>query len=208
MKTKYAIGTYNPDGTPKKSKRKNMTYKGKPTKYQEKKMRNKDLLFLIVIWIVSIPCVAIGQFTNNFTIDDSMDVQEAPVEIVDDKGGAGSIEVIDFVKTPAPKLSVEQQIRDIAYGQGFNHTDYLIKLAICESSLNPEAIGDNGMSRGLYQIHKGYHPQVKDSQAKNIRWSTIWTMEKINEGKQNLWSCDKIVKGIPLSEIKNKFSFK
>jgi len=90
---------------------------------------------------------------------------------------------------------VKKQIKQIAEKENFPYVDYLIRLAACESRFNPEALGDNGNSRGLFQIHKGYHPTVTDEQAYNIQWATKWTMNKISSGYQRLWSCDKIIKG-------------
>jgi len=98
-------------------------------------------------------------------------------------------------------LTVEEQIRAIAKEHAFPYTDFLIRLAVCESSLNPNAVGDNGFSRGLYQIHKGYHA-VSDEDAFDIRFSTEFTMEKILQGKQHLWSCDKMIKNKTLAEVK------
>ena len=82
----------------------------------------------------------------------------------------------------------EEQIRKIAIKNNFN-ADYLIALAFCESSLNPYAVGDNGKSRGLFQIHKGYHPEITDEQAFSAEFSTQWVIDKINAGGINQWSC-------------------
>ena len=90
-------------------------------------------------------------------------------------------------------LSVEERIIKVAKENNFKWTDYLVKLARCESTLNPYAVGDSGKSRGLFQIHKGYHPTVSDEQAFSVEWSTKWTMDKINAGYQSLWSCDRIL---------------
>lgn len=90
-------------------------------------------------------------------------------------------------------LSVPDQIRVIAQKQGFQWPDYLVKLAYCESRFDPLAIGDSGKSRGLFQIHKGFHPEVSNEQAFNIRYATEWTIKMINSGKQKQWSCNSII---------------
>lgn len=100
----------------------------------------------------------------------------------------------EFIELTTNKPSVEVQIREIAKEHNFQWPDYLIRLAMCESSLNPQAVGDDGKSRGLFQIHSGYHPEVSDAEAKNIKFATEWTMAKINQGKQHLWVCDRIIK--------------
>jgi hypothetical protein len=102
-------------------------------------------------------------------------------------------EMVEPVKLISQKPDIETQIREIAKEHNFKWPDYLIRLAMCESSLNPFAVGDNGYSRGLFQIHKGYHPTISDEQAFNIRFATEWTMNKINKGQQHLWSCDRII---------------
>lgn len=53
--------------------------------------------------------------------------------------------------------------------------------ALCtlETNCNPERIGDGGKSYGLYQIHRGYHPDITIEQAKDIEWSTQWTLNRL-----------------------------
>jgi len=90
-------------------------------------------------------------------------------------------------------LTVEDKIRKVAKEKGFQYADYLVDLAFCESRLDPLAIGDQGNSRGLFQIHKKFHPEVSTLQAFNIEESTAWTIDMINAGKQGQWSCNSIV---------------
>lgn len=104
--------------------------------------------------------------------------------------------------------TIEDDIRRIADAKNFPYTEYLVKLAVCESALNPNANGDSGKSWGLYQLHLGYHPYITPEQATDIEWSTAWTMEQILAGRQHLWSCDKIVKGVSLEKIKAMRSVK
>ena len=88
---------------------------------------------------------------------------------------------------------VEGQIRKIAEERNFQWPDYLVRLAKCESDLNPMALGDRGKSRGLFQIYRPAHPFVTDKQAYDIEWATNWTISKINAGQQGLWTCDRII---------------
>ena len=94
---------------------------------------------------------------------------------------------------PESVSDVESQIRQIAEEEEFQWPDYLIRLARCESRLDPNAIGDSGSSRGLFQIHSGYWPGISDEEAFDIEWSTKWTMDMINSGYQHYWSCDKLI---------------
>lgn len=81
---------------------------------------------------------------------------------------------------------IEDEIRSIADEHGAN-ADYLIELAQCESGLNPLARGDSGQSRGVFQIHHGYHPDVSDDCAFDIRCATEWT---INHLQTVRWTCE------------------
>lgn len=41
-----------------------------------------------------------------------------------------------------------------------------------ESGMNPDAVGDNGKSHGIFQIYLVAHPNVTAEQAKNVEWAT------------------------------------
>jgi hypothetical protein len=59
----------------------------------------------------------------------------------------------------------------------------------CESSYNPRALGDNGYSRGLVQIHSYYHPTVTDEMAYDPDFAIEFLAEKLQQGKGHLWTC-------------------
>lgn len=80
----------------------------------------------------------------------------------------------------------------ISINNGRVSDDILLDLAWCESRFNPLAKGDNGASRGLWQIHKPSHPDVSDECAFNIKCSTEWTIDQILKGKLHQWTCAKI----------------
>ena len=63
-----------------------------------------------------------------------------------------------------------------------------------ESRHHPEAIGDGGESRGLWQINKAWHPEVSDACAYNIACSTDWSLERIRAGHIDEWSTWKYCK--------------
>jgi hypothetical protein len=90
--------------------------------------------------------------------------------------------------------SVEQEILAISKEHNFKWESYLLRLAYCESQYNNFALGDGGKSRGLFQIHSGFHPEVSDDCAFDVRCATEWTISVINAGGQGIWSCDKIVR--------------
>jgi len=95
-------------------------------------------------------------------------------------------------------MSVEEQIRHHAAEENFQWPDYLVRLAKCESKLDPKVVNTKGNSpasrdRGVFQINDYWQRQVTDEQAFDVEWSTKWTMKRINQGDQHLWSCDKLI---------------
>ena len=101
------------------------------------------------------------------------------------------------IKLLTDNPDIETKIREIADKENFKWSDYLVKLAYCESRLNPKATNDNGkygLDRGIFQINNKYHPTVTDAQALDIDFATRWTINKINGGYQHLWACDSLIK--------------
>jgi len=71
----------------------------------------------------------------------------------------------------------------------------VIEVIRCESNFDSNAVGDNGNSRGIAQIHRPSWPDITDEQAFNPLWSIDWTIEMWREGKQELWTCYNILYG-------------
>jgi Lysozyme like domain len=57
-----------------------------------------------------------------------------------------------------------------------------------ESGHRPEATGDGGQSRGIWQINKAWHPEVSDACAYNVSCSTNWSLDRIRAGYIDEWS--------------------
>ena len=82
-------------------------------------------------------------------------------------------------------LTVADQIRIIANeecgkrGLDSYCVNDLMAMAWTESRFDPNAIGDNGNSHGLYQLHLGYHPEITQEQARDIKFSTNWTLNRL-----------------------------
>lgn len=88
---------------------------------------------------------------------------------------------------------IENQIREISKENNFKWENYLIRLAKCESSLNPNAKNVNksgSVDRGVFQINDYWHKEVSDEQAYNLKYATEWTIKRINAGFQSEWVCD------------------
>jgi hypothetical protein len=63
-----------------------------------------------------------------------------------------------------------------------------------ESRHHPEATGDGGDSRGLWQINKTWHPEVSDTCAYDVTCSTNWSLNRIRNGYVDEWSTWKYCK--------------
>lgn len=104
--------------------------------------------------------------------------------------------VVDLISN---NPSVEVKIREIARAEKFKWPDYLVKLAHCESRLDPKAVNDKGNTpswskdRGLFQYNSHWQRRISDACAFDLTCSTKETIRLINAGKQHLWACDKIV---------------
>jgi len=121
--------------------------------------------------------------------------------IVDSNGDIDNFEFSHFLKTEELKNpSVAMQIRILAKEHNFKDSNYLIDLAYCESRLDPFAINGYGnypvgsVDRGLFQISSYWHKEIGTEQAFDLEFSTIWTMEQINKGRQSMWMCDKLIR--------------
>ena len=67
--------------------------------------------------------------------------------------------------TEIKELTIEERIREVAIGEGFSEIDMLLKVAKCESSMNPYAINvnrDGSVDSGLFQINEYWHGADRD----------------------------------------------
>lgn len=69
----------------------------------------------------------------------------------------------------------------------------VLAIARCESKINKDAIGDNGKSFGVFQIHLPSHPTITKEQALNPWFNISWSIDRMKEGKWKMWSCYKTV---------------
>jgi hypothetical protein len=61
-------------------------------------------------------------------------------------------------------------------------------IASKESQFNPDAVGDNGTSYGIFQIHLPAHPDITIASATDPQFATSWAMRQILAGKVSMWS--------------------
>ncbi|MEO5367783.1 MAG: transglycosylase SLT domain-containing protein [Magnetococcus sp. WYHC-3] len=132
------------------------------------------------------------------------------ITIVNGSGIAATavVHATPAVEAEAQLPSPEREIKAIAEEEG---VDYKLLMAICEveSNCNPDRVGDSGNSHGMFQIHLPSHPDITPEQAKDIEFSTRWTIKHCKQfndnpemkakchngiGKQNQWYVDRVMK--------------
>ena len=215
MKTKkYAVGAYNPDGTKKtktkpvkKRMRYNKTYNGSLTK-RRRDINSRRAVAILAMWCMFATTYAFAMTSNPYTINGAVVKGIRPASELD----AFVEQASEAVKVPTPaSLPVmveteeqenERKIREIAKEFDFKWENYLVNLACCEGLLKTDTINDKGNSpswsidRGLYGINNYWHSEVSDATAYDLRESTIWTINHINNGKQHEFICDKRIRGV------------
>lgn len=91
------------------------------------------------------------------------------------------------------KKTIEEIITEIAKKNEVD-PDLAIRVAHCESALNPAAINTNKngtRDRGLYQINDYWHKNVSDSQAFDPVFSTEYFCKRVKEGFLSDWNASK-----------------
>ena len=94
---------------------------------------------------------------------------------------------------PAKKETVTEIITRICKSQTVDPT-LGIKVATCESSLNPLAVNinkDGSKDRGIFQINNVYHPEVTDTQAFDPEFSTNFFCNAFKSGNISWWDSSK-----------------
>ena len=89
---------------------------------------------------------------------------------------------------PPPPLSVVGLISAYSAFYGVSSST-LYKVLNCESQMNPGAIGDNGTSFGIAQIHLPAHPDITKQEALDPNFAIPWTALQFSLGRQKMWSC-------------------
>jgi hypothetical protein len=182
----------------------NKTYAKKPTKARRKEARISKIVFITVLGATMLGNLVYDLSSNRVKVNEKE--PQAMSYQIEDKNATTSVVVAikaspEVISTPiiTDKPSVELQIRAIAKEMNFKWTDYLVKLAYCESRLDPKATNNKGNNpktsydRGLFQYNSHWQKVVSDDCAYDVRCSTLKTIELINNGKQHLWACNSIV---------------
>lgn len=97
------------------------------------------------------------------------------------------------VRGDVDKEEIKALIISEAEEAGYQAPLFAIRVAQCESSLNPTAKGDGGNSYGLWQIHLPSHPDITKEQALDPQWSTDWAMKQMAAGRASIWTCARLL---------------
>lgn len=159
--------------------------------------------YLLLVWLVILYILMLVEIYNQ-NLDNIPNglpvIRDRTYTLMEDQSNPDRIwEAQQYQKSIQPKPLIDKtnwQPEDyiMHYGRLYDvDVEFLLDLAFCESSLNPKATqaypNSNMKDRGLFQINNYYHPDVSDQCAYDVECSTIWTIEKIRDGKAYLWAC-------------------
>lgn len=92
------------------------------------------------------------------------------------------------IKEPLTTDFITAYIAQTAQAYGINPQAALL-LSFKESHWNPKAVGDNGTSYGVWQIHNPVAKGMTIEQAEDINYSTNWAMKTmLKDGGCRQWS--------------------
>lgn len=114
--------------------------------------------------------------------------ETAPEGLADEKRYKAELRAIATAKgLSETKIS---EIEDTIGGDGINE--------VCpngESTWNPGAVGDNGTSFGIVQIHLPAHPNVTKEQALDPTFALNFIVDEFIKGNEWKWTCWKEIHG-------------
>lgn len=162
------------------------TYRGKPTKYQQKRFNQHKGLILIIIIIVLGSEWLYERLESDKGINYQENTQDATTGQIE-----GNKEVL-MIGLKSKNPEAEQVVWEASFQACKKHgidtyecASDLVAMAGVETGnyYNFEAIGDGGKSKGIFQIHQGYHRHITDEQAFDPYFSADWTLARmINNG--------------------------
>lgn len=90
----------------------------------------------------------------------------------------------DEVEAEAYKVAKEHKL----------DADLFVKVVHCESHGVKDAVGDNGKSFGVVQIHAPSHPEISQEQAENPAFALEWMADQWDAGNESAWTCYRLLK--------------
>jgi hypothetical protein len=101
--------------------------------------------------------------------------------------GAAQPQLSSNARIEAGIADLKVYVQSQAIAHGINPT-LALWIVQHESSFDPTRKGDDGNSRGLWQISSIYHPEVSDACAFDPSCSTQWSLAWIAKGNVMQWS--------------------
>jgi hypothetical protein len=96
-------------------------------------------------------------------------------------------------QNPATKTGIETIIRAVCQEEQVD-PELALKVAQCESGLDPQAINtntDGSRDRGLFQINEKYHPEVTESEAFSVVSATRFFCRAFKSGNLSWWNASR-----------------
>lgn len=90
--------------------------------------------------------------------------------------------------TVHPPPTIEERIAAIADTHKVNR-ERLLGTLKCESNFKTDAVGDNGTSYGIAQIHLPSHPEITKEQALDAEFSIDFAASEFAKGNAKKWTC-------------------
>jgi hypothetical protein len=183
--------------------RKNLTYKKRLTKYQEKRKHREIAIFLIIFFSLSLGNMLVERFSRENGIN---------IHLLAQNTTTGQLDAKNNITSNQPEITNTKTIDDLeiivlnSINPENQKTVYLASFQACKkhsiedlencardlmamaatetgNSFNFKAVGDGGKSKGIFQIHQGYHKHIINEQAFDPYFAADWALTRmINYG--------------------------
>lgn len=100
-----------------------------------------------------------------------------------------------YYEAPETPKTAPQSVDELIYEASIKYgvsEAVMRKVISCESSFNPNAVGDGGHSFGLVQIHLPSHPRVSQAQALDPQFAVEFLAKNLAVDKGYLWTCHRM----------------
>lgn len=98
---------------------------------------------------------------------------------------------------PVVVKDIPTMVQEVASQNGANPT-LMKKIAFCESSYRPEAVGDGGRAKNIFQFHKPTFDEFEAKYGEDLNYNSAYDQTKlaskmVRDGKGYHWTCFKKV---------------
>lgn len=92
------------------------------------------------------------------------------------------------VTEEVPPETIQQIATKVAESNKLN-VEHFLSVIECESSFNPNAVGDSWRSFGIAQIFLPAHPEITKKEALDPEWALHWMANEWVHDRYRQWSC-------------------